>query len=119
MSLFSKIGTGLLMLAPMVTLAQTFNSQYFTGIADSFTNIIATLLPAFIGLTIIGFAYGLFKYLWSGAEEKEKGKTIMIWGALAVVILLSIYGLAGLFQNITGATGNVGNVPTVLDGLNN
>lgn len=119
MSLRSKIATGLLALAPMVTFGVTFQGEnYFKGIAETFTSIIATILPAFIGLAIIGFAYGLFKYLWSGAEDKEKGKTIMIWGALAVVILLSIYGLAGLFQSLTGATddGSI-NAPTDLPGL--
>ncbi len=117
MSLRFKISAGLLALAPMVTLAQEFKGDYFEGIASSFNSIIGTLLPAFIGLAIIGFAYGLFIYLKSGAEDKEKGKSIMIWGALAVVILLSIYGLANLFQSITGSEGTVKNAPTELPGL--
>lgn len=118
MSLRTKIGAGLLALSPMVTLAaETFDGEYFEGIAESFKAIVGLLLPAFIGLAIIGFAYGLFVYLKSGAEDKEKGKSIMIWGGLAVVILLSIYGIAGLFQSITGADGNIENAPTLLDNL--
>jgi ABC-type cobalt transport system substrate-binding protein len=84
----------------------TGGSSYFENIAGSFKSVIATLLPAFIGLVIIGFAYGLFRYLKGGAEEKEQGKNIMIWGGLAVVVLLSIYGIAGLLQRITGANNN-------------
>jgi len=96
----------------------TFNGSYFTGIATSFNSVIALLLPAFIGLVLIGFAYGLFIYVKSGSgEDKEKGKSIMIWGAIAVIVLLSIYGIANLLQSITGATGTVTNAPTTLPGL--
>lgn len=112
-----KISAGLLALLPLVTLAQNFSGSYFEDIADTFNSVVGILLPAFIGLAIIGFAYGLFVYLWGGAEEKEKGKNIMIWGTLAVVILLSIYGIANLLQRITDATGTVDNVPTTLPGL--
>jgi uncharacterized membrane protein YjfL (UPF0719 family) len=91
-----------------------FDGGYFEEIANSFAGIVGTLLPAFIGLVLIGFAWGLFIYLKGGAEDKEKGKSIMIWGGLAVVVLLSIYGIAGLFQNITGASGTITNAPTSL-----
>jgi len=74
-------------------------------------------LPAFIGLAIIGFAYGLFVYLKGGAEDKEKGKTLIFWGGLSIVVLISLYGIAGLLQTLTGATGTIINVPSVVTGL--
>ncbi|MCX6712243.1 MAG: hypothetical protein NT041_00950, partial [Candidatus Vogelbacteria bacterium] len=79
-----------------------------------FKTMSGSLLPAFIGLAIIGFAYGIFVYLKGGAEDKEKGKSLMIYGGLAVVVLLSIYGIAGLLQNLTGAIGTIDNAPTTL-----
>ncbi|MFA5023087.1 MAG: hypothetical protein WC385_00740 [Candidatus Paceibacterota bacterium] len=121
MSLRTKISSaGLVALLPVFALAQaSFGGQsFFEGIADTFKNVVATLLPAFIGLAIIGFAYGLFVYLKGGAEDKEKGKSIMIWGALAVIILLSIYALANLFQSLLGVeNANIDNAPTTLDDL--
>jgi hypothetical protein len=71
---------------PLTTLA----ASYLEGVAQSFKSVIAIALPGFIGLVIIGFAYGLFLYIKGGAEDKEKGKSIIIWGGLAVVVLLSI-----------------------------
>lgn len=119
MSIYKKIAASLALLSPMVTLAVTWDgNSYFTGIATTFTDVIATILPAFIGLVIIGFAYGLFVYVRGGAEDKEKGKSIMIWGGLAVIVLLSIYGIAGLLQDLTGADANIDNLPTTLEGLN-
>jgi hypothetical protein len=120
MSSYLRIGAGLLALTPMLALGVSWDSEaYFTGIASTISRVIATLLPAFIGLVIIGFAYGLFIYVKGGAKEQEEGKKIMIWGTLAVVILLSIYGLAGLFQNIFGASGGDESInpPTSLTGL--
>lgn len=126
MSFRSKIASAsLLALLPVLTFAQvsgsvSFGGSYFEQIAETFKSVVGTLLPAFIGLAIIGFAYGLFVYLWGGAQDKEKGKSIMIWGALAVIILLSIYGLANLFQSITGATDTTSSgAPTILPGLTN
>ncbi|MFA6254081.1 MAG: hypothetical protein WC640_02365 [Candidatus Paceibacterota bacterium] len=118
MSLRVKIGAGLMALLPMTSFALGFNNAYFTNMSVAFKTIIGNLLPAFIGLAIIGFAYGLFVYLKGGAEDKEKGKTLMIWGGLAVVILISIYGIAGLLQDLTGATDTNITPPTTIKGLN-
>ena len=108
-----KISLGLIAFFPTITLA----ASYIEGVATSFKSVISILLPGFVGLVIIGFAYGLFIYVKSGAPaEKDKGRSIMTWGALAVVIMLSIYGIAGLLQNITGATGTIVPVPTTYKG---
>lgn len=92
--------------------------SYIEGVANSFKSVIAIALPGFIGLVIIGFAYGLFVYVRGGAEDKEKGKAIIIWGGLAVIVLLSIYALAGLLQDITGARDRNITIPTTYKGNN-
>lgn len=116
MSLRSKISAGLLAFLPMITLAQqTFdNAGYFNSIATVFRTVVSTLLPAFIGLILLGFFYGLFIYVRGGAEDQAKGKSIMFWGALAIVVALSIYGIAGLLQTITGANQPLSSPPVQL-----
>ena len=106
MSQRSKIfvGLALLLLLPVAAFAAT---NYLENVATTIKNVVGTLLPAFIGLAIIGFAYGIFVYLKSGAEDKEQGKNMIVWGGLAVVVLISLYGLAYLLQTLTGATGDV------------
>jgi len=91
-------------------------SSYLNSVATTFKSVINIVLPAFIGLAIIGFAYGIFIYVRGGAEKKEEGKNIIVWGGLAVVVLLSIYGIAGLLQNIFGADGTIVAVPKTYKG---
>ena len=114
MSLSFKIIAGLSAFLPLVTLAEpgaTYDN-YFEGVAATADSVISTLLPAMIGLVIIGFAYGLFVYITGAEADKAKGKSIIVWGGLAVVVLLSIYGIAGLLQNIFGATESNITIPT-------
>ncbi|MFA5023086.1 MAG: hypothetical protein WC385_00745 [Candidatus Paceibacterota bacterium] len=114
MSFYSKICVGLIALLPLSTLAA---SGYLESLANSFKTVINIVLPAFVGLAVIGFAYGIFVYLQSGAEDKERGKVLIFWGGLSVIVLLSLYALASLFQQITGATTTTIKVPSTVNGL--
>lgn len=87
-------------------------ASYLEDVMSTFKSVIALALPAFVGLAIIGFAYGIFVYLYGGAEDKERGKNLIIWGGLAVIVLLSLYALAGLLQDLTGARDRSVTIPT-------
>ena len=96
-----------LALLPMVTLAQdqtTFNGGYFTGAATSLATTIAYLIPAFMGLGFIAFFWFLFKFITSQATEKKQAKEGLIWSVVAIVLMVSIYGVASLAQGIFGAS---------------
>ena len=98
-------------------MGSTGGSSYLNSLATTFKSVIGIILPAFIGLAIIGFAYGIFLYVKSGApSEKDKGRSIITWGGLAIVVLLSLYGITGLLQNIFGADGTIVTVPTTYKG---
>src|SRR3990167_4376395 len=88
--------------APLIAQAQ--NIESVTSLISSLVNYSITIL---IGVAIIAFFYGLIRYLFSatGAEDKGKAAKIMIWGILALFIMLSIYGLVRLLQNTFGVGG--------------
>lgn len=117
MSLRSKLVSVLSVafLLPVVALAQQFNSSYFTQMANGASQIIATLIPAFMGLGFIAFFWFLFQYVKSVGDDKAKNKNNLLWSVVAIVLMISIYGLAGLVRNIFGATDNSGsiNAPTI------
>ncbi len=97
-----------LALVPMVTLAQSATwggSSYFTGMATTFATVVNTLIPAFMGLGFIAFFWFLFKYLTGDAAEKEENRKSLLWSVIAIVIMISIFGLASLLQGIFGAQG--------------
>jgi hypothetical protein len=55
-------------------------------------------------LAILFFFYGLAIYiLHAGDPDKaSEGKSIMIWGILALFVMTSIYGIIGFLQRSTG-----------------
>lgn len=67
-----------------------------------FGDILNMLIPIMIALALVGFFYGLVRYVWSGGEFKEKGKNIMIAGIVALFVMVSVWGIIRLAQNTLG-----------------
>ena len=67
-------------------------------------DIISTLIPIAIALAILFFFWGLAKYILNqGDEEKKKeGRGIMIWGVIAIFIMVSIWGLVSVVGETLG-----------------
>lgn len=78
-----------------------------TTLAEGFKQVVNVLIPAFFGLAIIYFFYGVAKYILSAGDQKAaaEGKGIMIYGVIAITIMASIYGIVGFLQ------GSIGIVP--------
>lgn len=100
---------------PAVSFAQT--SGLIT-VLDRIQNILDAVIPIIITLAVIYFFWGLAQYiLESGnAEKKEEGRNKMIWGIIALFVMVSIWGLLGLIAGTfgiqTGGSGG-GFIPTV------
>lgn len=77
---------------------------------NSFGVLVQTAIPIAFALAILGFFFGLARYIFSaGDEEKRKeGKSMMVWGLVAVFVLVSLFGIIRLFQRTLGVgEGNV------------
>ena len=58
-----------------------------------------TVIPALFGIAIVIFLWGMAKsFMISGGSEesREKGKSLALWGVLAFVFVLSIWGIANM-----------------------
>lgn len=85
--------------APFVALAQNLQSVFST-----IQNLLNLIIPILITLAVVLFFWGLARYIWSaGGDEKEGGKQIMIWGLVALFVMVSVWGILGLF----GSTFNI------------
>jgi predicted Na+-dependent transporter len=103
-------------LLPVVAAAQSFNGGYFEDIAGSFVDIINMLIPAFIGLLLIYFFWGLAKYVKGGDEKAmAEARSTMIHGVIAIFAAAAIWGLVNLLVDITGADNNTVNLPDILN----
>jgi hypothetical protein len=111
----SKISIGAGLLLPFVAFAQNkFTATYGSSVLTSIKTLVDQAIPLLIGLGVLFFLWGLVKFvLAAGNEEaKEEGKRIMIWGIVALFVMVSVWGLVGILQNITGAgAGSAGVAP--------
>ncbi len=65
------------------------------GIIRTVQDIIALLLPLFIGLALLYFVWGLAEFIRNSGDVKanEDGKNKMIWGTIALFVIISIWGI--------------------------
>lgn len=115
-----KIIYSALAFAPALALAQTPNTAGLTAIVTFIANTVRTLIPVAFGLAVLYFFYGIAKYVSSAGDPKkaDEGKSIMIYGVIAIAVMASIWGLVGWLQNLFGAniapvTQPLGTIPTV------
>jgi len=62
--------------------------------------IINALVPIIISLALVLFFWGLVMYMTvAGDDEKRKKATnLMIWGVIAIFVMVSIWGIISLLQ---------------------
>jgi hypothetical protein len=90
------------------------NPTYITSILNAISTWIGMLVPLLIGLAVVVFFFGLVKYIWGGAEAKSAAISSMVWGVIAIAVMVSIWGLVGLLQDISGVgTQTTTNLPEI------
>ncbi|MCX6753078.1 MAG: hypothetical protein NTW62_01865 [Candidatus Nomurabacteria bacterium] len=77
------------------------------------SNIINSLVPLFIALGVVYFIWGVISYAISKEEEaKKEGKARIIYGLIALLVIVSIWGLVSILQSSFGIS-SAGNTDTV------
>ena len=100
-------------LAPVLVFAQ---DSTVGGLIPLMQNILGALTPIVVGLALLYFFWGLAKYILAQGndENKEDGKMIMVWGIIALFVMVSVWGIIGLLGQTTGVdSGGTINLPTV------
>jgi len=117
-----KLIVSALAFGPVLALAQTQpNLGYVTSLMTTLKTLVNSALPLVVGLALLGFFWGLAKFIFSGGEDKEKGKTMMIWGVVALFVMTMVWGLVRFLGDVSGVSNlnqNSVTVPSV-NGLNN
>lgn len=65
-----------------------------------FGNLVELAIPIVAGLALLGFFWGLAKYIFSQGNEQSKieGKKVMVYGLVALFVMFSVWGIIGFFQ---------------------
>jgi len=103
-------------LLPVVTFAQVVNAGYADSLIALANRWINTLTPLVIGAAMLFFLYGLMKFVLNSGNEdaKDEGKRIMIWGIIALFVMVSVWGLVRLLNQETGiSAGGTISIPSV------
>ncbi len=80
----------------------------FEGIGDIFNwascTIIKSVIPLLFTLATVGFVWGVIKYFLNpeSEDERKKGKNYMLWGLIALFVMISVWGLVNVFSNTFG-----------------
>jgi hypothetical protein len=105
-----KVIYGVLFSLPAFAFAADFTPLYdmlaFIGVA------IKSLIPIVFGLALVYFFWGLAMYIRAAGDPKKanEGKSIMVYGVIAIAVMISVYGIVAFLQDIFGITQN-GSLP--------
>lgn len=58
-----------------------------------------SVIPLIFALAVASFVWGVVQYVINSDEEakRAKGRSFMIWGILALTVMVSIWGLVAIF----------------------
>lgn len=111
-----KISAAVVAGLPLVSLAQQVNPNYLNSIITSGSFLLNQLVVFLIALAVVWFIWNVIRYVMSNdLEKKDTAKSQMIWGIVAIAVIISIWGLVALLQNIFGvSSGSASNVKGLL-----
>lgn len=93
--------------APALAFAQGANLSGIQSLVVQIGQIIARIIPIMFALAIVFFFWGLVQFLRASGDPKaqDAAKGQMIWGVIAIAVMVSIYGLVAWLQTTLGVTG--------------
>ncbi len=90
--------TASLLALPVVSFAQELTG--LQGWVRGLAQIINLAVPIIFTLAVLAFFWGLALYIFSA--DKSKGKDIMIWGIIALFVMVSVWGIINFIQQNLG-----------------
>jgi hypothetical protein len=102
----NKIVAGMMALVPAFAYAQLTAGNPLADTLIFLKNILDFLIPFLMTLAIVVFFWGLVKYILNASDEaaKESGKTLMIWGMIALFVMVAFWGIIAYVQESFGVT---------------
>ena len=76
----------------------------FRGFVDFLLDILNPLIILIAGIALLVFFKGLAAFIYNAGDQKshQDGKNLMIWGLVALFVMVSILGIVRLMQDDLG-----------------
>jgi len=94
----------------MNMLAQADTPKNFEELILIFVRMINLLLPVLVATALLVFFWGLVKFLQKSGDAKShaEGRSLMIWGVLALFVMISFMAIISFFYSDFGFTKEFG-----------
>lgn len=91
------------------------NNMNLTGVIEVIGNLINMLTPLVVALALLFFFWGLATFILAAGDDngKKKGKAIMVWGVIALFIMVSVWGIINVVRDTFQLQNTQINIPTV------
>jgi uncharacterized membrane-anchored protein len=110
------LATVLAGLSPMIALAQGYSpNQGVTGLFTLLGGWLKLAVPLLISVAVVYFIYSVFRFMTTADDaEKDKAKKNMVWGIVAIFVMVSVWGLVAILQSTFGTSGVQSTIGTQL-----
>lgn len=99
---------------PMIAFAQQTGG--IRNLVREAGGLIQGLIPIVIGLAVLVFLWGVLKYVIASDDAgKEQGRSFMLWGIIALFVMVSVWGLVNILREtlqLNPATPPAPGIPT-------
>ena len=94
-------------ITPIISFAAPLDG--LKGLITAFGGILNLLIPVVFGLALLFFFWGMAQFILHSDEEKvrEDGKSRMLWGIVALFVIVSIYGIINFIGGTLGINTNL------------
>ncbi len=102
-----KIVVGSVWALPFLALAQTPNLEgsYFSTLLTQAGSFLDKIVVFLIAVAVVWFVWNVIKFTMATDEDKKgEARTQMIWGIVALAVIMSIWGLVNVLQGAFGLT---------------
>lgn len=91
---------------PSVTFAQELSGP-LANTLNQIAALVNNLVPLLLAIAVLLFLWGLVKFIANIGDETARaaGKSLMIWGMIALFVMVSFWGIIGYVQESLGLTG--------------
>jgi Type IV secretion system pilin len=95
------------LLSSFLFLVPNVSFAFFGGVSeflDSVSLLISKLLPITFALSILFFFWGVAQFVLHAGDEKKikEGKSLMVWGVIAIFVMSSLWGIVKLIGDTFG-----------------
>lgn len=80
-----------LVFAPTMAFAQNLGN--IESLLKSIGKLIDIALPIVVAVGLLAFFWGLVKFIFGGESAKDEGKSLMLWGIVALFLMVSVWGI--------------------------